>query len=47
MCLFTISKCIKIGQPNQEKSGLSKIKVTVNHPVGHMAHVVVRMLQAS
>ena len=34
MCLFTISKCIKIDQPSQEKSGLSKIKVAVNHPVG-------------
>ena len=34
VCLFRISKCIKIDQPSQEKSGLSKIKITVNHWVG-------------
>ena len=33
MCLFTNSKEIKIGQPSQEKSGVSKNTVTVNHLV--------------
>ena len=33
MCLFTNSKGIMIGQPSQEKSGVSKIRGTVNHPV--------------
>ena len=32
-CLFTPSKGIKIGQSSPEKSGVSKIKGTVNHPV--------------
>ena len=33
MCLFTASKDIKIGQPSQEKRGMSKYQWTVNHPV--------------
>ena len=33
MCLFNSSKGIKICQPSQEKSGVSKIRGTVNHPV--------------
>ena len=39
MCLFTTSKGIKIGQPSQEKSGVSKLRGTVNHPVVSSSHI--------
>ena len=33
MSLLTTSEGIKVGQPSQEKRGVSKLQGTVNHPV--------------
>ena len=39
MCLFTTSKGIKIGQPSPEKSGVSKLRGTMNHPVAELTTI--------